>query len=76
MKIKEKIKKVMPTQIVREEFKNYSLDFNDYAAKSMSKKPKLRKKLQTQLQIERDTTKLYQFGKKTIKKQDKTSRVC
>ena len=32
---------------VREEFKNYSLDFNDYAAKSMSKKPKLRKKLQT-----------------------------
>ena len=29
---------------VREEFTNYSIDFNDYAVKSMSEKQELRKK--------------------------------
>ena len=38
---------------VREEFTNYSVDFNEYAAKSMSEKQELRKKVVANVVVDR-----------------------
>ena len=55
---------------VREEFKNYSMDFNDYAAKSMSEKQELRKKV-ANIVVDRkryNEVLKFQTGKSAIKK--------
>ena len=55
---------------VKEEFKNYSMDFNGYAAKSMSEKQELRKKV-ANIVVDRkryNEVLKFQTGKSAIKK--------
>ena len=55
---------------VKEEFSNYSMDFNDYAAKGMSEKQELRKKVANIVADRKryDEVLKFQTGKSAIKK--------